>query len=123
MKNWCKYDIARTQFVNDNGKTESYTMCSACGKWHKGQFGIEISCTLPDVDSWMKMKLCRKCAKRFSNDIESLIDKLHDVERKEDTSKVGMKIKEIYESMYEAIANDFESEVEDAASNEEIERN
>lgn len=103
MRNRCEYDNSIVQFLNDNGRLENYSRCNACGKWHKGQYGIELKYTVPNSDSWIRMKLCRKCAKMFENDIKTLVGKLLSIEPKEDTSAIGEKIKKVQEEIFGAV--------------------
>ena len=72
----CKFDMSRTGFTDEHGRMQSYSMCTMCGKWHKGQYGIFIDARVPDkryggnaTEFNIRKKLCRKCAKELSEEI------------------------------------------------------
>lgn len=104
----CKFDMSRTGFTDEHGRMQSYSMCTMCGKWHKGQYGIFIDARVPDkryggnaTEFNIRKKLCRKCAKELSEEILNLCDKLFWARPKEDTSELGKKIKEVQNHIFD----------------------
>lgn len=78
-----KYDVERVGITGENGEVNSYSRCSICGEWHKGQFGVELDFCVPSEDDGryttsyaMVKKLCRDCAKEINRDILRFADKL-----------------------------------------------
>lgn len=108
----CKYDNSRIGFTNESGKFNSYARCDMCGKWHKGQYGLILDFTVPDNGdgdrtatgyNFNRIKLCRKCGKELAPELLSLAEKLWNRTPKEDTSELGLKIKEAERRIFESI--------------------
>ena len=107
----CKYDVHRVGFTDDDGKFKSYSRCSMCGKWHKGQYGIEFDfnvCDKNGKDMWSagKVKLCRDCAKKYADKLQEFSEMLWPETVPEDKSPLGKKIRAVQERLWADVKSD-----------------
>lgn len=95
------FDIARVGFTDENGKFNSYTACSMCGKWHKGQYGIKIDFDMPDNTGGGRVKLCSKCAKKVKSQFDDFVENVFFTRcNKTDDSPRGQEIEKRIHNMF-----------------------
>lgn len=82
-----KYDYSVSERWDgdvDGKKTNVETRCTACHKWHKGNYGFEYSCRTRARYRWMIVKLCPQCAKKHSEMLNRIGMELYSITKGEE---------------------------------------
>lgn len=103
-----KFDNSRVTFTTEDGKRHSYTVCTICGKWHKGQYGYDLEYWTDKTSGGTRVKLCGKCVKKVSAIIEELAAVSWNAKPGKDDSEIGKLCENVTHMIFAGCAEDNE---------------
>ena len=78
-----------------DGKKEILTLCSACGNYHKGNHGFEVSADGYGLNFGGRQKLCSKCSRIYMPKIHKFFEDIRS-EMNEQLSSTTLSEKTIF---------------------------